>query len=370
VTAQPDTSSIRLTSLSHGAGCACKLPLAALDELMGSLGPGVLGGAGQFPSGLPGDPDGAQFPAGLLVGAAEGDDAAVLRLDDDRALVLTTDFFTPIVDDPGDWGRIAAANALSDVYAMGGRPVLALNLTAWPGATLPLSILAEVLRGGAAVAASAGCLVVGGHTIDDPEPKYGMAVVGFASPDRLFTIDAARPGDTLVLTKAVGTGVVATAHKRGAAAPGVLRAAVDSMTTLNAAASEAALATGVTAATDVTGFSLLGHLHRMLRASGAAAAVSAGAVPLLPGALELTAAGFVSGGTRNNIAYLEPWTSVAAAVPPDVAVLLQDAQTSGGLLLATPDPNALVAELRRRDVLAAVIGQVTAGPAGRIEVTA
>ena len=249
---------------------------------MVSLGPGVLAGASQ--AGASSSPD-------LLVGAAEGDDAAVLRLDDERALVLTTDFFTPIVDDPVDWGRIAAANALSDVYAMGGRPVLALNLTAWPGGTLPLSILADVLRGGASVAASAGCLVVGGHTIDDPEPKYGMAVVGFASPSRLFTIDAARPGDTLVLTKAIGTGVVATAHKRGAASPDVLAAAVASMTTLNASACEAALAAGVVAATDVTGFSLLGHLHRMLRASGAAAVVSAADVPLLPGALELTAAG-------------------------------------------------------------------------------
>ena len=356
VTAAPDTSPIRLTSLSHGAGCACKLPLSALDELMASLGPGVLGGAQSSPD--------------LLVGAAEGDDAAVLRLDDDRALVLTTDFFTPIVDDPGDWGRIAAANALSDVYAMGGRPLLALNLTAWPGETLPLALLAEVLRGGAAVASAAGCLVVGGHTIDDPEPKYGMAVVGLASPARLFTIDAARPGDTLVLTKAVGTGVVATAHKGGAASPEVLGAAVASMTTLNAAASEAALAAGVTAATDVTGFSLLGHLHRMLRASGAAATVTAGAVPLLPGARELTAAGFVSGGTRSNMAYLEPWVSVDGAVPADVAILLRDAQTSGGLLLATAAPGALVAGLRRRDVLAAVVGQVTAGPAGRIDVTA
>jgi selenide, water dikinase len=321
---------------------------------MVSLGPGVLGGADDSPD--------------LLVGAAEGDDAAVLRLDDDRALVLTTDFFTPIVDDAGDWGRIAAANALSDVYAMGGRPVLALNLTAWPGDTLPLSILADVLRGGASVAASAGCLVVGGHTIDDPEPKYGMAVVGFASPSRLFTIDAARPGDTLVLTKAIGTGVVATAHKRGAAAPSVLGAAVASMTTLNAAASEAALAAGVVAATDVTGFSLLGHLHRMLRASGFSAVVSASAVPLLPGALELTAAGYVSGGTRNNMSYLEPWVSVSPDVPSDVAVLLRDAQTSGGLLLATAAPDALVAELSRRGTLAAVVGQVAAGAAGHIEV--
>src|SRR3984957_5901878 len=324
---------------------------------MATLGPGS-GGPGALTAAT-GD---------LLVGAAEGDDAAVLRLDDDRALVLTTDFFTPIVDDPGDWGRLAAANALSDVYAMGGRPVIALNLTAWPGGTLPLSVLADVLRGGAAVAASAGCLVVGGHTIDDPEPKYGMAVVGFASPSRLFTIDAARPGDTLVLTKAIGTGVVATAHKRGAAAPSVLGAAVESMTTLNAAASEAALAAGVAAATDVTGFSLLGHLHRMLRASGAAAVVSAGSVPLLPGAAELTAAGYVSGGTRNNMAYLETRVSIAAGVPEEVAILLQDAQTSGGLLLATAAPDALVAELSRRGTLAAVVGQVAAGDAGHIEV--
>lgn len=316
------------------------------------------------------EPGGVLGAAGgdLLVGAAEGDDAAVLRLDDERALVLTTDFFTPIVDDPRDWGRIAAANALSDVYAMGGRPVVALNLTAWPGSTLPLDILAEVLRGGASVAAAAGCLVVGGHTIDDPEPKYGMAVVGLASPSRVLTIDAARPGDTLVLTKAIGTGVVATAHKRDAAPGDVLAATVESMTTLNAQASEAALAAGVVAATDVTGFSLLGHLHRMLRASGVRAVIEASAVPLLPGALELTAAGYVSGGTRNNMAYLAPWVSIDPAVPEPVAALLQDAQTSGGLLLATSSPDALTAELGRRGAGAAVIGRVEAGSPGRVEV--
>jgi selenide,water dikinase len=321
---------------------------------MNSLGtsPEVLGAAG-------GD---------LLVGAAEGDDAAVLRLDDERALVLTTDFFTPIVDDARDWGRIAAANALSDVYAMGGRPVVALNLTAWPGTTLPLDLLADVLRGGAAVATEAGCLVVGGHTIDDPEPKYGMAVVGLASPTRLLTVDAARPGDTLVLTKPLGTGVVATAHKRGAADDDVLAAAVASMTTLNASASEAALAAGVVAATDVTGFSLLGHLHRMLRASGASAVVEASAVPLLPGALPLTSAGYVSGGTWNNVSYLESWVSIDPAVPEPVAILLQDAQTSGGLLLATSSPDTLTAELARRGVLAAVIGRVEAGAPGHIGV--
>ena len=304
----------------------------------------------------------------LLVGAAEGDDAAVLRLDESRALVVTTDFFTPIVDDPRDWGRIAAANALSDVYAMGGRPLIALNLTAWPGETLSLDILAEVLRGGAAVAAAAGCMVVGGHTIDDPEPKYGLAVTGLADPGRLLTISAARPGDALVLTKPLGTGVIATAHKREAAPADVLAAAVTSMTTLNDKASQAALAAGVVAATDVTGFSLLGHLHRMLRASGASAAIVAGAVPLLPGARELTRAGHVSGGTRNNIAFLAGWATIAGCVPDDVAILLQDAQTSGGLLLASPSPDALLAELAARDVPAALIGEVTGGPAGHITV--
>jgi selenide,water dikinase len=330
--------------------------LSSLDKLMATLGDGLLGGARGAAGG------------DLLVGLAEGDDAAVLRLDAERALVVTTDFFTPIVDDPRDWGRIAAANALSDVYAMGGRPLVALNLTAWPGETLSLDILAEVLRGGASVAAEAGCLVVGGHTIDDPEPKYGMAVTGLASPGSLLRIDAAVAGDALVLTKPVGTGVIATAHKRGASPPDVLAAAVAWMTTLNAAASEAALAAGVRAATDVTGFSLLGHLHRMLRASGVSAEVRAGAVPLLPGALSLTAAGYVSGGTRNNIAYLAPWASFASGVPDDVAILLQDAQTSGGLLLASPAPSALLAELTAREVQAAVIGQVTAGSAGHIAV--
>jgi selenide,water dikinase len=312
--------------------------------------------------------NGSAVPEELLVGVAEADDAAVMKLDDERALVVTTDFFTPIVDDPRDWGRIAAANALSDVYAMGGRPLLALNLTAWPGETLPLEILADVLRGGSAVAAEAGCLVVGGHTIDDPEPKYGMAVTGLASPDRLLRLDAARPGDTLVLTKPIGTGVIATAHKRGAASADVLATAVETMTTLNAAASEAALAAGVVAATDVTGFSLLGHLHRMLRASGVSAVVNAASVPLLPGALALTTAGYVSGGTRNNMSYLEPWTSVDPTVPDDVAILLQDAQTSGGLLLPTADPDRLCAELSARGVLAAIIGTVEAGEAGRITV--
>jgi selenide,water dikinase len=350
------TEAVRLTTLSHGAGCACKLPLAALERLMETVGAGLDGGAAA---------DGA-----LLVGAAAGDDAAVYRIDDDRALVLTTDFFTPIVDDPRDWGRVAAANALSDVYAMGGRPLVALNLTAWPNATLPLELLAEVLRGGAEVAAEAGCLVVGGHSVDDPEPKYGMAVVGLADPARLLTVDRARPGDHLVLTKPVGTGVVATALKRGAADPAAVAAAVAAMTTLNAAAAEAAMAAGVRAATDVTGYGLLGHLHRMLRASGVAGEVHAARVPFLPGAAELAAAGHISGGTRNNEAALREHVELEAGLPPVVATLLHDAQTSGGLLLAVPGAAlaGLVADLRGRGVEPALVGRVLAGRAGSLRV--
>jgi selenide, water dikinase len=351
---------IRLTSLSHGAGCACKLPLATLDQLMAALGTG-------------GGPGGLAAAAGdLLVGAAEGDDAAVLRLDEDRALVLTTDFFTPIVDNARDWGRVAATNAMSDVYAMGGRPVIALNLTAWPGQTLPVELLAEVLRGGAEAAAAAGCLVVGGHTIDDPEPKYGLAVVGMADPARLMTVDRARDGDLLVLTKPIGTGVIATAHKRGAAPDDVLAGAVQAMTTLNAPASEAALRAGVQAATDVTGFGLLGHLHRMLRASGVAAEVWADQVPLLPGAAGLAAAGFISGGTNANVSYLSDVVDIEPDTDPVTAVLLHDAQTSGGLLIAVRpgQADALGADLHEHGVEAALVGTIEAGEPGRIAVRA
>jgi selenide, water dikinase len=342
----------RLTSLSPGAGCACKLPLAKLEALFETMD------------------DIAPASGDLLIGAAEGDDAAVLRLDDERALVLTTDFFTPIVDDPGDWGRIAAANALSDVYAMGGRPLFAVNLAAWPGDGLDVALLGQVLRGGAQVAAQAGCFVAGGHTIDDPVPKYGLAVVGLADPDALMTIDRAAPGDQLILTKPIGTGVIATALKRGAPDPAVVQAAVTSMTLLNAAASRAALRAGVRAATDVTGFGLLGHLHRMLAASRAAARIDAAAVPLLPGALELAAAGFVSGGTRANTARIGPVTRLDTAIPAELAVLLYDAQTSGGLLLAAPAPAApaLLGDLRALGADAALIGQVTRGEPGQIDV--
>jgi selenide, water dikinase len=309
----------------------------------------------------------------LMIGLAEGDDAAVFRLDEERALIFTTDFFTPIVDSPYDWGRVAAANALSDVYAMGGRPILALNLAAWPGADLPIEMLGEVLKGAAATATAAGCVVVGGHTIDDPVPKYGMAVAGLAHPDRLLSIDRAMVGDWLVLTKPLGTGVIATALKRAepgsAVVDAAVEAAVEAMTTLNSPASEAALAAGVVAATDVTGFGLLGHLHRMLRASGVAAEVDAAQVPFLPCAPELVVQGFISGGTRANISYLADVVRIEPAVREEVSVLLHDAQTSGGLLIAAPEPTeVLLDDLQRRGVPAALVGRIVEGPAGHITV--
>jgi selenide,water dikinase len=253
---------------------------------------------------------------------------------------------------------------------MGGRPLFAVNLAAWPGDGLDIALLGQVLQGGAQVAAEAGCVIAGGHTIDDPVPKYGLAVVGLADPGRLMTIDRAVPGDQLILTKPVGTGVIATALKRGAPPPEVITAAVASMTALNAEASQAALAAAVKAATDVTGFGLLGHLHRMLAASAAAATVTAAAVPLLPGARDLAAAGFVSGGTRANTARISPFTNIDPAVPEDVAILLYDAQTSGGLLLATPPASteALLADLRARGLPAALNGEVVTGEPGHIDV--
>jgi selenide,water dikinase len=346
---------VRLTTLSTGGGCACKLPLASLDELFAQMG-----------ATLP------QASENLLIGALEGDDAAVFRLDDDRAAILTTDFFTPIVDDARDWGRIAAANAISDVYAMGGQPVLAVNLAAWPAQTLSMELLGDVLSGGASIASEAGCFVAGGHTIDDPVPKYGMAVVGFAHPDRLFRIDRLVPGDTLVLTKALGTGVLSTALKNAGAEARWIDGAVASMTRLNADAADQARLAGVRAATDVTGFGLLGHLHRMARASGVAAALQATSVPLLDGVLEAIDAGFVPRGTRANTNYLQKSVSVDREVPEQVAVALHDAQTSGGLLLGVPTGSIATAVVNALISLghpAAVIGRVEPGTPGNITVT-
>jgi selenide, water dikinase len=308
--------------------------------------------------------------ASLLVGIDTSDDAAVWRLDDDRALVFTADFFTPIVDDPAAWGRIAAANALSDVYAMGGKPLLCLNLVAWPRDALPLDTLGEVLAGGATKVREAGALVVGGHSIDDAEPKYGMAVIGLADPRRVVTNAAAAAGDRLLLTKPIGSGVIATAIKNDVASAQSIDAAVATMEELNAAGAEAMLAAGARAATDVTGFGLLGHLQKMLLASGVSAEVFAGEVPLLPGAEDLARAGQIPGGSRRNREHLNEWVTWDENVPEVLRVLLTDAQTSGGLLIAASPTilPSMLEEMSERRVTVVDIGAVTTGRAGTIAV--
>ncbi|WP_029212208.1 selenide, water dikinase SelD [Arsenicicoccus bolidensis] len=317
-------SSIRLTQTAHGGGCACKIPPGELEEIV---------------SGLVGvdSPD-------LLVGLDDGDDAAVVRIGPGQAVVVTTDFFTPVVDDAYDWGRIAAANALSDVYAMGGRPIVAVNLVGWPREVLPAELLREVLRGGLDIAREAACPVGGGHSIDDPEPKYGLAVTGLVDPDRLLRNDRARAGLPISLTKPLGVGVLNNRHKSTGE---VFAQAIASMTALNADAGRAAVESGAEAATDVTGFGLLGHLHKMMRASGVSAVLDAAAVPYLEGAREALRDGYVSGGTRRNLDWVRP--HLEASVDEDELLLLADAQTSGGLLVVGEVPGA------------PVIGEVVAG---------
>jgi selenide,water dikinase len=313
---------------------------------------------------------GVQDPR-VLVDAATRDDAAVFRLTEARAVVATVDFFTPIVDDARAWGAIAAANALSDVYAMGGSPLFALNLLGWPRETLPAELLGEVIAGAAEVAAQAGCLVLGGHSIDTLEPLFGMVVVGEVHPDRMLTNAGACAGDRLVLTKPVGTGILATALKREALLESGMADAVRVMTTLNAGAARAALEVGVSAATDVTGFGLLGHLGNILTASGLGAELAYEAVPLLPHAWNLASRGFVPGGTQRNLEAAGDVEWADDLLPAD-RLLLADAQTSGGLLLAVPAENeaALLEALRAAETpAAAVIGRLVAGPAGRIRVT-
>jgi len=307
----------------------------------------------------------------ILVDASTRDDAAVMRLTPDRAIVATVDFFTPLVDDAYDFGRIAAANAFSDVYAMGATPLLALNLVGWPRETLPFDLLGDILRGGADVAREAGAFVAGGHSVDDPEPKYGMVVIGEAHPERVVRNAGAQPGDALVLTKPIGTGVLTTALKRDLLTEADLAPAVAVMTTLNAGAARAMGGVGVHAATDVTGFGLLGHLRVMLEASGVAAELTARAVPLLPRAREAAARGAIPGGSQRNMESLADAVTFAADIDPSDRMLLADAQTSGGLLIAvTPDRcAALVAALEREHApAAAVIGRVIAGAPGRVAV--
>jgi selenide, water dikinase len=297
------------------------------------------------------------------------DDAGVYRLSDELALVQTVDFFTPIVDDPYDFGRIAAANALSDLYAMGARPLTALNLVAFSLEQLGTETLAEILRGGAQIAAEAGVAIVGGHSIDDPEPKYGMAVTGVAHPERVVRNSTARAGDRLFLTKPLGAGAISTAAKRGRAGAELIARATEVMTTLNARAAEAALAVGPTAMTDVTGFGLLGHLRELTIASGVSAAVEAATVPVMDGVLALLEDGDgVSGGNRRNREFAAAFTSFGEHVPEQLRALLADPMTSGGLLVAVAPE--LAGEMEETLLAAApetvAIGSLGAGEPGQI----
>jgi selenide,water dikinase len=337
-----DVAGIRLTELSSCAGCAAKLGAAELQRVMERVSPAT--------------------DDRVLVGYGSSDDAGVYLLRDDCALVSTVDFFTPIVDDPFDFGRIAATNALSDVYAMGGRPLLALNIVAFPE-DLDLDILTQILDGGANVARNAGVAVIGGHTIKDAEPKYGMAVTGIVDPKRIVTNAGARPGDALVLTKPLGTGILTTALKRSAISPGDLAEAVGVMTTLNDAACQAMLETGAHAATDITGFGLLGHAGGMARASNVRLVVNANTVPFMERVLGLIDAGIVPGGTRHNAETHAAFTYFASSVPEAVRIGLSDAQTSGGLLISIAGESAgrLARELERRGAPAAIIGEVSEG---------
>ena len=305
---------IRLTRFAAGGGCACKVPPGELEQVLSGLTAGREGGE-------------------LLVGLDHGDDAAAVRIDNGRAVIATADFFTPVVDDPYDWGRIAAANALSDIYAMGGTPLVAVNLLAWPRTRIPFSIAAEVLRGGADICTTAGAHLAAGHSIDDPEPKYGLAVTGLAHPDRLLRNDAGTPGTPLTLTKPLGLGILNNRHK---ATGERFEEAIAQMTTLNAHAAQAALDAGVRCATDVTGFGLLGHLYKLARASKVSAVIDSAAVPYLDGARTSAAEGFIPGGTRRNLQWVRP--HLHTTVSEEELLLLADAQTSGGLLIAGEIP--------------------------------
>jgi selenide,water dikinase len=326
-------TSVRLTQYARGGGCACKIPPGELEEAVARLIP-------------------ERQSADLLIGVEHGDDAAVVQISPTRAIVATADFFTPVVDDAYTFGRIAAANALSDVYAVGGEPLVAVNLLGWPRDKLSPDLAAQVLRGGLDVAREAACHVGGGHSIDDPEPKYGMAVTGLADPAALLRIDAGSAGMPLSLTKPLGTGVLNARHK---ATGEVFGQAIEVMTTLNAGASRQAMAAGIRCATDVTGFGLLGHLYKLARASGVTAIIDVAAVPLIDGAREALRVGYVPGGSRRNLDWVSPHADFTGVSDEDL-LLLADAQTSGGLLVAGEIPGApVIGELVARGPATLVI---------------
>lgn len=347
-----NTHTVRLTSLAHGGGCGCKLAPAVLQQILAGMpqGPGF---AGSFPN--------------LLVGTETADDAAVYRLNDDQALVATTDFFTPIVDDPGDFGRIAATNAFSDVYAMGGTPILALAVVGYPVEKLPAAIVRQILAGGAAVCAEAGVPVAGGHSIDSAEPIYGLVALGLVRPDQVRRNSGAHAGDVLILTKGLGIGVFSAALKQGRLGAQDYATMLASTTQLNRVGPALAALPAVHAMTDVTGFGLLGHLLEMCRGSGVRATVQVAGVPLLPGAEALARAGIATGAARRNWASYGEEVRLASDLAPWWEGLLCDPQTSGGLLVAVaPDAaESVLQEVRQAGFArAAIIGRMEDGAPG------
>ena len=348
----PMSNPIRLTQLAKRAGCAAKQPPGYLLSLLGSLPPIT-------------DPN-------VLVGSATADDAAVYKLSDDLALVFTTDFFTPIVDRPYDFGAVAAANALSDVYAMGGTPLTALSIVGFPDTLLPPEVLVEILRGAADKAAEAGVAIVGGHTIKSEEPIFGLAVIGKVSPNRIFSNDKAKPGDVLILTKPLGLGIITTAAKNDEDKLNAIGDAIRVMTTLNRVAGEEFVRCGVHALTDITGFGLLGHLRNVVAASNVGATIFVDRVPVLPAAVEYVRAGISPGGTHANHKFLADWVSYDNDVTKEEQLILCDAQTSGGLLaaVAQDQAQALVVSLQARGVAEAVaIGKIESANPGKILIT-
>lgn len=346
-----DPEAIRLTQFAKRAGCAAKQPPDYLLSLLAGLPPID-------------DPN-------VIVGHATADDAAVYRMSDDLALILTTDFFTPIVDRPYDFGAVAAANALSDVYAMAGTPISALSIVGFPNGALPPEVLVEILRGAIDKAREAGIAIAGGHTIQSEEPIFGLAVVGKVHPNDVISNAGAKPGDALVLSKPLGLGIITTASKRNEDSRGAIAEALEVMTTLNRDAAAIFSKAGAHAMTDITGFGLLGHLRNVTAAGGVSATIRSDRVPILPAAVEYVQAGISPGGTHANRRFLSSWVSYAPEIPDWQQLLLCDAQTSGGLLATVPASQAedIVGELRKAGLTwAAVVGSIEVGEPGRIRV--
>jgi cysteine desulfurase len=336
-----DTGDYKLTQFTHGLGCACKLRPQLLEEVLKRL-----------PT-----PD----DANILIGTDTSDDAAVYRIDDNTAIVQTVDFFTPIVDDPYQFGAIAAANSLSDIYAMGAKPLFALNVVGFPSNRLPIKVLETILEGALAKVKEAGISIIGGHTVDDTEPKYGLAVTGIVHPDKIAANKGAQPGDKLVLTKPIGTGILSTALKQGLLDDNQTKILVDTMSALNKTAAETMIQIGVNACTDITGFGLVGHLLEMMKGSGTKAILSLALIPLLPGVLELATAGVIPGGTNDNFSFTKPYVEYDDSISQARRLIVNDAQTSGGLLIAIQDNKAekLLQALKSSGIIAAsIIGEV------------